>query len=215
VAATKGITTCHSLRQPVFVGHRHSGQAQLIGMKLKECSNLFYSLETRENCQSYSKRVYCPQLVEEERNEVCYGSLIHGSDILVKIIIYELESKNDAKARITIKRDSEEHDLDSKFTRLDSPNYYSRLGAHVAFCNEMDFHSLGLFIYTSFRISCLISFRNRKGREIFFLFKHLALGTGITLQSISDIDNRPEGQLESRFSSRSSDRPLRNTINYK
>jgi len=105
----------------------------------------------------------------------------HGSDILVKIIIYELESMNDLKARRTIKRDSEEHDLDSKFTRLDSPNYYSRFGAHVAFCNEMDFHSLGLFIYVSFRISCLISFRNRKGREIFFLFKHLALGTGITL----------------------------------
>lgn len=61
---------------------------------------------------------------------------------------------------------------------LDTPHYYSRFLAHVAFCNEIVFHSLGLFIYTSFRISCLISFRNRKGRKIYFLFKHLALGTG-------------------------------------
>jgi len=39
-----------------------------------------------------------------------------GLHILGKIIIYESESKNDVKARRTIKRDSEKHGLDSEFT---------------------------------------------------------------------------------------------------
>jgi len=194
-----GITTCHSLRQPEFVGHGHSSQTQkpfgqLIGMKLKERSNLFYSLETTENCLSYSKLVLLPWTCREGgenwsmlgQSQSLSGYLqhfIHEMANTAYTFLSRLLSMN-WKVRTMWKWGEQSSGIRKSTTSiqnlrcLDTPHYYSRFLAHVAFCNEIVFHSLGLFIYTSFRISCLIPFRNRKGRKIYFLFKHLALGTG-------------------------------------
>jgi len=230
-AATKGSTTCHSLRQPVFVGHRHSGRAQRIGMKLKECSNLFYSLETREDCQSYSKHVYCPELVEkEERNEVCYGSLIPvvvTSGLLFMIwtnmaqtFLSRLLSMN-WKAWMIWKRGEQSSEIRKSTTLIQNlrvwivPIIIPVSGLMLPFAMRWIFIHLG---YSStFRSEFHVLFHFGIGREEKYFFYSSIWLWALVLpsQSIGDIDNRPEGQLESRFSSRSSDRPLRNTINYK